>query len=86
MQNYVIPLIILGIFVLYVLMWIFVRPMKILLKALAKGAVGCGALYLFNSIFAYTGFYIGVNWVTAAVCGVLGVNGFLLMLGLQLFI
>jgi pro-sigmaK processing inhibitor BofA len=70
----------------YVLLWCFVRPVKFLVKAAAKGAVGCIVLALCNHFLAGVGFCVGINAVTAAICGLLGLNGLLLLTAVNYFI
>lgn len=74
--------VIIGILLLvaaYVLLWCFVRPVKFFVKAAAKGAIGCIALAVCNHLLAGAGFCVGINAITAAICGLLGINGFLLL-------
>lgn len=69
-----------ALFAVYIIMWVFVKPIKFLLKSAFGGIVGSAALYLCNVIAAPFGFSVGINLYTAAVCAFLGVPGFLLVL------
>ncbi len=75
-----IALLIVGFAVLYLLVWIFIKPVKFLLKIAANSAVGSLFLILFNYAGSLFGLSIGVNLYSALVCGLLGVPGFLLLL------
>ena len=75
-----------GLVVLYVLIWVFLKPFKKLARILVNSALGAGALWLFNALFSATGFFIGVNVFSALVCGILGPPGFLLLSAGKLFL
>lgn len=60
----------------YLLLWIFAKPVKAVLKALFKGAVGCAVFYVLNITLARYGFFVGINAVTYSVCAILGISGF----------
>lgn len=70
----------------YVLLWCFVRPVKFFVKLAAKSVVGFFAILACNQLLAPIGFSIGLNAVTTLICGLLGVNGFLLLAAIQYFI
>ena len=57
--------------------------MKWMLRVLLNSAVGFLALLAFNIVGAHFGMSIGLNILSAAVIGVLGVPGFALLLVLQ---
>lgn len=65
---------------------IFKKPLKILLKLLVNTLIGFAALILINYLGHFVGIAIGVNWVNAAIVGVLGVPGVALLLILQLLL
>ena len=71
---------------LYLILWLFSKPVGIILKIMARGAVGCAAIYIMNTALASTGFFIGINPVTCAVCGILGISGLAALAGIQLII
>ena len=58
---------------------IFYRPLKHIFVMLFSSALGGACLYIFNLLAAKTGFVIGINIVTASVCGLLGLPGFVLL-------
>lgn len=69
-----------------VLCRIFFKPLKSVLVMIFHSALGGAGLYIFNLIFAQTGFAIGLNIVTASICGLLGLPGLIfLILGKLLF-
>lgn len=80
-----IALAVLGFIILYILMWVFIKPVKIALRLIVNSVIGALLLIIFNYIGGLWGFTIGVNVFTALTCGVLGIPGFLLLLVLKLF-
>lgn len=68
---------------IYIVLWCFIRPVKFLVKIAVKSLIGYFALFLCNHFLAGVGFSVGLNLVTALVCGILGANGFLLLTGLN---
>ncbi len=79
-------IIIAAIVALYIVLCAFSRPVGAVLKIMIKGAVGCGVIYLMNTLLAPWGFFIGINPVTYAVCALLGISGFCTLIGIQLVI
>lgn len=71
---------------LYLFCWLFAKPVRTMLRFLRNGFVGCAAIFAVNTIFAHTGFFIGINPVTYAVCGCLGISGFGALVCIQLMI
>lgn len=71
---------------LYLLFWLFAKPVRTILKFLFSGALGCGAIFAINTIFADIGFFIGINPVTYAVCGAFGISGVLSLVCIQLMV
>lgn len=63
---------------------IFFKPLKGILVLILNSVLGGIALYIFNWIFAPFGFAIGLNIVTAAVCGMFGLPGLVLLILLKL--
>ncbi|MBE7034872.1 MAG: pro-sigmaK processing inhibitor BofA [Ruminococcaceae bacterium] len=64
----------------------FFKPLRAIFAMLLQAIGGGLGLYIFNLIFAKTGFFVGINIVTASICGVLGLPGFcLLLLGKMLY-
>ena len=71
--------VILGV-ILLALLGIFIRPLKQILGLVLRSVLGGLCLYIFNLIFAGVGFTIGLNIVTASVCGILGLPGFVTLI------
>ena len=69
----------LALFMVVVFLRIIAAPAKLVLRLGCNTALGFGALWLLQ----YTGFSLGLNLFNAAVVGVLGFPGFLLLLALQ---
>ena len=79
--NYgVIALFVLGFVAIYIIMWIFIKPVKIVLRLILNSVAGALALIIFNYVGSLWGISLGVNIFTAAVCGILGIPGFVLLL------
>ena len=55
-------------------------PLKVLIRVAANTLLGLGALLLLNSTSALTGLHLGLNLFNAAVVGVLGIPGLVLLL------
>jgi len=58
---------------------VFWRPLKSVLAMILSSVLGGAGLYIFNMVFAGLGFSLGVNIVTAAVCGLFGLPGLVLL-------
>lgn len=69
-----------ALFAVYIIMWVFVKPIKFLLKSAVGGIAGSAALYLCNVIAAPLGFSVGINLYTSSICAFLGIPGFLLII------
>ncbi len=70
--------VVLGVMLL-VLGLIFFKPLKGIFAMLIQSALGGAGLYIFNLILSGTGFSIAINIVTASVCGLFGLPGFILL-------
>ena len=70
----------LAIFFFSLLVRIIKAPIKLAGKFLIHMALGYVALFVFNFVGAWVGISIGTNWVNAAVTGILGVPGVILLL------
>ncbi len=75
-----------GFAVLYILVWIFIKPVKFILKIIANSAVGALCLILFNYVGSLFGITLGVNLYSSAICGILGIPGFLMLICSKFFI
>lgn len=63
---------------------IFFKPLRGLLILVLHSLLGGVGLYIFNLIFMSIGFTIGLNPVTASVCGLFGLPGLVLLVLLKL--
>ena len=70
--------------IMLILCRIFIKPLKTVLILILNSVLGGIGLYIFNLIFASIGFSIGINPVTAAVCGMLGLPGLVLLILVKL--
>ncbi len=75
-----------GFAALYILVWIFIKPVKFLLKMIANSTLGALCLILFNYVGSLFGITLGVNLYSSAICGLLGVPGFLMLICSKFFI
>lgn len=69
---------ILGIFVLYIICRIFIRPIKWLLKLSFSCALGCVAMLLANQVMAPLGVNFAINPLSAMISGILGIPGIIM--------
>lgn len=67
-----------------VLCCIFFKPLKSLFVMILHSALGGAGIYICNLALASFGAEIGLNIVTASVCGLLGLPGLILLLLLKL--
>ena len=63
---------------------IFFKPLKGILLLVLNSLLGGIGLYIFNWIFAPTGFAIAINVVTSSICGLFGLPGLVLLILLKL--
>jgi len=75
-----------GIMLIFMISWIFVKPLKFLGRLVLNSLLGALFLIIFNYFGQYTGVYIGVNLVSALLLGVLGIPGFIAILIVKLLI
>lgn len=81
MEQYIVYVFI-GIAVL-VAIGLFAKPMKWLLKLAVNTVLGFIGLFVFNWLGSYIGLSLGINIINAAVVGVLGLPGLVLLLFLK---
>ena len=74
---------ILAALIAIVIFRIFAKPLKWVLWLALNSILGGVGLFLFNTVLEGTGFYIGINAVTSAVCGLLGIPGLILLIILK---
>ncbi len=75
-----------GIMLIFMVSWIFVKPLKFLGRLILNSLLGALFLIIFNYFGQYTGMYIGVNVVSALLLGILGVPGFIAIFIVKLLI
>lgn len=68
---------VLGVGLLLVLIRIFIKPVKTCLILTINSILGGVGLYIFNLFGIKFGLTLGINIVTSAVCGLLGIPGLL---------
>lgn len=68
------------------LMVVFARPIRAMVKLLVNSAIGGLAIIIFNFVSQLFGFFIGVNALTALTVGILGIPGFVMLLMLQVIL
>lgn len=74
-----------GLFLLWLLIKLFTKPIKLLIKLGINTAIGYIALLLLNKFGAIIGISLGLNWVNALIIGVFGYPGLILLLLLKYF-
>lgn len=70
--------------ILYVVVQIFLKPIKLLWKLLLNSALGLLLLMLTNYIAAYFSFSLPINVITVLIAGFLGIPGILLLIAFQI--
>lgn len=75
-----------GIIIACVLIVIFAKPLRALIKIAVNSAIGGVCIVIFNFVSQLFGFFIGVNALTAVTVGILGAPGFVMLLLLQLIL
>ena len=70
----------LGLFLLAALVRLLRTPLRMAARLIFNTLLGFGALALVRSTAAYTGITLGLNLFNAALIGLLGVPGFVLLL------
>mgnify|MGYP000993580230 CR=1 FL=1 len=75
-----------GIMLIFMVSWIFIKPLKLLGRLILNSLLGALFLIVLNYFSRFTGVYIGVNEVTALLLGVLGVPGFIALLIVKLLL
>ena len=62
---------------------IFTKPIRLVFKLLLNIAFGFLALLILNFLGGFIGIELGVNWLNAAIVGILGLPGVALLLILR---
>lgn len=74
-----------GIFLVWLLIKLFKKPIKLMFKLICNTGIGYISLFLLNRFGASIGVTLGFNWVNALVIGVFGYPGLVLLLLLKYF-
>ena len=72
-----------GMFGLFVVVCMFIVPLKYAAKLLLSSLLGGAAIVLINLAGAAAGIHISLNFLTAVAAGVLGIPGVLMLLFFQ---
>jgi len=64
-----------GLFMLYFLLRIFYKPLKLFLQVLLWTILGGALIYLYNFAGALWGLAIGLNVISAFIVGIMGLPG-----------
>jgi inhibitor of the pro-sigma K processing machinery len=75
-----------GIMLIFMISWLFVKPLKFLGRLILNSLLGALFLIVFNYFGQSTGVFIGVNELTALTIGLLGIPGFVAILVLKLLV
>ena len=75
-----------GIFILWLVIKLFLTPIKWIFKLLINTGIGFVCLGVLNYFGAFFGISLGLNWVNALVVGVFGFPGLVLLLLLKYLI
>lgn len=76
----------LGLFLLYLVGWLLLTPMRFLWRLLAGGLLGGFMLWVVSQFGFLFGFTLSVNPFTALIAGLLGIPGVALVVALSLLI
>jgi len=68
-----------GLFLVYVCAWVFIKPLKWLLKAALNSLFGGALLLIVNLIGGFAGLSMGINIVTATIVGFGGVPAVIML-------
>ncbi|MDD2620210.1 MAG: pro-sigmaK processing inhibitor BofA family protein [Syntrophomonadaceae bacterium] len=72
--------------ILYIIVQVFLKPVKLIWKLLTNSLIGIVLLLLSNYIGAYFAFEIPINIITVLIAGFLGVPGIILLACFQILI
>ncbi len=75
-----------GIFLFWLLIKLFLKPIRWVFKLLINTAVGFVVLWVLNFFGDFFGVTLGLNWINALVVGVFGFPGVVLLLVLKYLI
>lgn len=66
----------LGLICVLLLLQVLAKPLEVLVRVLGSSLLGGAALWVVNLVGGWVGFHLGLNPVSAAIVGVLGIPGF----------
>ena len=69
-----------GILLPWILCRIFAKPIRLILKLLLNSVLGLISLFIFNYLGSFIGVELNVGWISALVCGTLGIPGMILLI------
>ena len=69
-----------AVFLVWLVIRLFRKPIRWILKLLLNTAIGFAALFLLNFFGSAIGITLGLNWINALVIGVTGFPGLVLLL------
>lgn len=72
-----------AVFLLWLVIRLFRKPIRWILKLLLNTAIGFAALFLLNFFGSAVGITLGLNWINALVIGAAGFPGLVLLLLLK---
>lgn len=75
-----------GIFILWLIIKLFLTPIKWIFKLLINTLVGFAALWVINFFGDFIGISLALNWINALVVGVFGFPGVVVLLVLKYLI
>ncbi len=75
-----------GIFLFWLLIKLFLKPIRWVFKLLINTAVGFVVLWVLNFFGDFFGVTLGLNWINALIVGVFGFPGVVLLLVLKYLI
>ncbi|MEN6327751.1 MAG: pro-sigmaK processing inhibitor BofA family protein [Syntrophomonas sp.] len=72
--------------ILYIIIQVFLKPVKLVWKLLTNSIIGIILLLLSNYIGAYFAFELPINIITVLIAGFLGIPGIILLACFQILI
>ena len=82
MEEYAAWIFVAAAIAIYLIIFFFSSIVKLILRFGLKAAAGALGIAAFN--YAFAGAYISLNLITCGVCGILGIPGFLLLIGVRI--
>lgn len=75
-----------GIIILYILCLVFIKPIKFVFRLIVNILFGGIMIFFYNHLGGLFGISIGLNFLTSAIAGILGIPGMALMFFTLVFI